>query len=172
MFEKAPRVREIAEKLIDDHHPHLRDAKDLIEYYIRDDGGVNWAGKCKKCSAFERFLTGKMFHIFVIAPAFEGWPMEKLRALIDHELCHIQRKTGIVVIDPTTGEITRKEWASKDDPENWLIREHDVEEFSDVIYRHGLWDTGIEKFAEAVRDAEYQMTLFDVQHEKELREAK
>jgi hypothetical protein len=43
-YEKSPRIRDIAERLIDDHHPHLKDAKELIEYYYnRDDSGVDWA---------------------------------------------------------------------------------------------------------------------------------
>ncbi|KRT95447.1 putative metallopeptidase [Bacillus glycinifermentans] len=35
-------------------------------------------------------------------------------------------------------------------------REHDVKEFSEIIERHGLWDTGIETFAEAVRETDHQ----------------
>lgn len=170
-YEKSPRIRDIAEELIDDHHPHLKDAKELIEYFTRDDSGVDWLGKCKKCTSFERFLTGKTFHIFIIELAFKAWPTEKLKALIDHELCHIQRKTGMEVIEPATGKIIRKEWAKKDDPDNWYIREHDVEEFSDVIHRHGLWEHGIEKFAEAVREADYQMTIYDAEHDQEMRRA-
>ncbi|WP_164970356.1 putative metallopeptidase [Bacillus subtilis] len=49
------------------------------------------------------------------------------------------------------------------DPDSWGIREHDVEEFSEIIERHGLWDTGIETFAEAVREADHQMSISDVQ---------
>lgn len=168
MFEKSPRIREIAEQLISDHHPHLKDAEEQVEYYTRAAvGGVDWAGKCKKCSSFERFLTGKMFHIFIIESAFYDWPEDKLKALVDHELCHIRRKTGMELIDPNTGKVVKKEWAQKDDPDNWYIREHDVEEFSEVIHRHGLWDLGIEKFAEAVREADYQMTIYDAQREQE-----
>jgi len=161
-YDISPRIREIAEELINDHHPHLKDAKELIEYYVRDDGGVDWAGKCKKCSSFERFLPGMTFHIFIIEPAFENWPQDKLKALIDHELCHVQRKTGMIITDPNTMQIVKREWADKKDPDNWYIRDHDVEEFSDVISRHGLWDQGIEKFAKAVREASYQMTLSDL----------
>ncbi|MGC7872594.1 putative metallopeptidase [Desulfosporosinus sp. SYSU MS00001] len=170
-YEKSPRIRDIVERLIDEHHPHLRDAKELIEYYTRDDSGVDWAGKCKKCSSFERFLTGMMFHVFIIDATLENWSMDRLEALVDHELCHIQRKTGMEVINPETGKVIRKEWAKKSDPDSWYIREHDVEEFSDVIHRHGLWDYGIEKFAEAVRKADYQMTIYDAEREQEMKMA-
>lgn len=111
------------------------------------------------------------FHIFIIEPAFKHWSMEKLKALVDHELCHIQRDTGMEVIDPVSGRILRREWANKDNPDNWHIREHDVEEFSDVIHRHGLWEHGIEKFAEAVRDADYQMSIYDAERELEMKKA-
>jgi|GEM_PF-7125380 hypothetical protein len=30
-YEKSPRIRDIAEKLIDKHHPHLKDAKGVVE---------------------------------------------------------------------------------------------------------------------------------------------
>lgn len=167
MFEKAPRIRDIAERLIDDHHPHLRDAKELVGYYTRADGGVSWAGKCKKCTSFERFMTGETFHIFIIDLIFEQWPLDKLYALIDHELCHITRKQHPPSIHPITFKQIPGEWMKKSDPDNWGIREHDVEEFSDVIHRHGLWETGIEKFAEAVREVPYQMTLADAAREEE-----
>ncbi|WP_420469261.1 putative metallopeptidase [Bacillus licheniformis] len=42
------------------------------------------------------------------------------------------------------------------------MREHDVEEFSEIIERHGLWEKGIESFAAAVREADYQMNIDDV----------
>lgn len=162
MFEIAPRVQDIAEQLIDDHHEHLQDAKHVIGFYLRKDGGVKWAGKCKKCTSFERDTTGKMFFIFIIDVIFERWPMEKLRALIDHELYHIERKRGPSMIHPITLKHIPGEWLKADNPDSWAIVEHDVEEFSDVIRRHGLWETGIERFAEAVRTAPYQMSLGDI----------
>ncbi|WP_407310975.1 hypothetical protein [Desulfosporosinus sp. SB140] len=48
-YEKSPRIRDIAEQLINDHHPHLKDAKELVEYYTRDDGG--WIGPVNVKSA-------------------------------------------------------------------------------------------------------------------------
>jgi Putative phage metallopeptidase len=82
----------------------------------------------------------------------------------NHELCHFTRKS-FTDIDPKTGQWIEK-YAPADKADSWSIREHDVEEFSDVIKRHGLWDTGIEKFAVAVREADYQMTLDDIEREE------
>jgi Putative phage metallopeptidase len=162
-FEEANEVKEIAEELIDKYHPHLKDAKELIGYYFRD-GASDWAGKAKKCTAFERFVTGKMLLIFINSDAWKAMKHDQRVALVDHELCHFSRKS-IQDVDPKTGK-----WIEIYDPadkaESWSIREHDVEEFSDIIKRHGLWDTGIEKFAAAVREADYQMSLEDVEREE------
>lgn len=167
MFKESPRIREIAEKIISKYHPHLQDAIDVIGFYVRSDGGVDWAGKAKKCTSFERDVTGRILFVFILHSAFENWPPEKLEALIDHELCHIRRKTGTIITDPNTMKVIKREWAKKDDPDNWYIQDHDVEEFSDVIRRHGLWDQGVERFAEAVREVEYQMTIFDAAAEEQ-----
>jgi hypothetical protein len=162
-FEEANEVKEIAEELIDKYHPHLKDAKELIGYYFRD-GASDWAGKAKKCTAFERFVTGKMLFVFINSDAWKAMKHDQRVALVDHELCHFSRKS-IQDVDPKTGK-----WINIYDPEDkaesWSIREHDVEEFSDIIKRHGLWDTGIEKFAAAVREADYQMSLEDVEREE------
>jgi predicted SprT family Zn-dependent metalloprotease len=162
-FKEATEVKEIAEKLIDKYHPHLQDAKDVIGYYFRE-GSSDWAGKAKKCTAFERYVTGNMLFVFINAEAWERMSYEQRLALVDHELCHFSRKSTKEV-DPKTNEwVTIYE--NKNDPDSWSIREHDVEEFSDVIKRHGLWDTGIEKFAAAVREADYQMSLDDIEREE------
>lgn len=162
-FKEATEVKEIAEDIIDKYHPHLQDAKDVIGYYFRE-GSSAWAGKAKKCTAFERFVTGKMLFVFINSDAWNAMKHDQRVALVDHELCHFSRKS-IQDVDPKTGK-----WIEIYDPadkaESWSIREHDVEEFSDIIKRHGLWDTGIEKFAAAVREADYQMSLEDVEREE------
>lgn len=160
-FEEAPEVKELAERIIDEYHPHLVDAKDLIGYYYRKGTpAVDWAGKAKKCTAFERHATGYLLFVFIDADAWQYYKDEQRVALVDHELCHFSR-SFTVTIDPKTLK-EEKSWDPADEPESWSIRDHDVEEFSDIVKRHGLWETGIERFAEAVRDAEYQMTISDV----------
>lgn len=163
MFELAPRVREIAERLIDAHHPHLQDAKELIGYYIKDDNAA-WYGKCHKCTGFERFITNRTIHILILKDAFLQWSTEKLEALVDHELCHIGRlRESDEWYDSHTGQMMPPIYKPKNEATSWFIQSHNVEEFSDIIDRHGLWDEGIEKFAESVRDTDYQMTLNDFQ---------
>lgn len=87
VFEEAPEVKEMASKIIDKHHPHLQDCKDLIGFYFRD-GGVDWAGKAKKCTAFERHVTGHMLFVFINKEAWKVFHDDKRKALVDHELCH------------------------------------------------------------------------------------
>jgi hypothetical protein len=161
-FEESAEVRKVAERLIDEHHPHLQDAKNLIGYYIRY-GTSDWAGKAKKCTAFERHVTGKYMFVFINDDAWRSLHEPQQKALVDHELCHFTR-TRTEIIDPET-KMWKSDWAEADDPANWSIREHDVEEFSDVIRRHGLWERGIEQFAAAVRQTDYQMTFDDVMNQ-------
>jgi hypothetical protein len=162
-FEEAPEVKEIAEQLIDRHHPHLQDAKDVIGYRFRC-GQSDWAGKAKKLTAFERFETGYMLMVFINKEAWTVLSEPQQVALVDHELCHFSRKSERVY-EKDTDEWVDK-WLPKEDPSNWVMREHDVEEFSDVIKRHGLWETGIEKFASVVRNADHQMDLDDLEREQ------
>ncbi|WDL97828.1 putative metallopeptidase [Alicyclobacillus sp. ALC3] len=157
-FEEAPTVRAVAAMLIDDHHPHLTDAKDLIGFYFRY-GTSDWAGKAKKCTAFERHMTGKQLFVFVNAEAWEALKHDQRLALVDHELCHFSRKSERHYDDEQQGWVDA--WTAADDSDSWGIRDHDVEEFSDVIKRHGLWEQGIEQFAQAVRNASYQADLFE-----------
>ncbi|MDI5791477.1 putative metallopeptidase [Bacillus licheniformis] len=44
-FEESQEVRQLAESLIDKHHPHLKD-EETHWFYIRE-GNNKWAGKAK-----------------------------------------------------------------------------------------------------------------------------
>jgi hypothetical protein len=124
-FKRAPEVEEIAVDLINKFHPHLKDAIDKLDFYYRYGGGVDWAGKCKKCTSFERHLTNKIFFIFINDEVWANMSHDQRKALVDHELCHIIRKKEDVI---DKGELVWR-WANKEDPDSWYIREHDVEEF-------------------------------------------
>ena len=158
-FEESKEVRQLAESIIDEHHPHLKDAKQQIGFYLRE-GNSKWAGKAKKCTAFERHMTDYMLFVFINKEAWKTTTEEQRAALVDHELCHFTRTKWE---DPNDPRKWITVYGAAHDPDSWGIREHDVEEFSEIIERHGLWDTGIETFAEAVREADHQMTISDVQ---------
>ena len=132
------------DKLIDQHHPHLKDAKIALAWMYgkkEDTDGRLVLGRAKKGSDLDRELNE---FDFVIMLNHEAWNMgsfteEQQLALLDHELCHCQ-----VSID-TSGEL-------KKDEKGRIVyrsRKHDVEEFSEIVARHGMWKRDLEQFAQS-----------------------
>ncbi len=107
----------------------------------------------------------------------------KAIALIDHELMHCAAKIAGEYIDPdvlhsfreglgdrhieTCPEIVndkdhvlvRYEFCNTEGKPEFKIRKHDIEEFNDIIARHGAWDAKIEKMVDVM--IEHQPTLFN-----------
>ena len=162
-FEQSSEVKKIAEQIIDEVRPELSDSKGLIGYYFRE-GSMNCAAKVKKASAFERFVTGYFFLLFVDRDQWGKFLPDGKLALIDHELMHIKRKPE----ERMEGEEVIKGWADSADPASWEIRGHDVEDFADILARHGLWNDSAELYVGAYKDD--QMTLADILREKEKEE--
>jgi hypothetical protein len=120
-------------------HARLSNAK--IAYLFRQaivKGGKEKGGVASRASSKVAYLTG---FDFVIEFSHDIWlkltPEQRL-ALVDHELAHCER-------DPETGA--------------WTMRDHDVEEFSDVVNRWGLWTLPLRGFGRALETA--QIDLFD-----------
>jgi predicted metallopeptidase len=120
----AHEVEEIAKDLIATKHERLAAA--TIAYVFRSPPAKSHGrlvlGKARKVSGLAAWLaeispTGSPF--FVLEVAIEPWDQASTRrryALVDHELCHMV-----------------------DEGEGLAIRGHDVEEFIEVIERHGIW---------------------------------
>jgi hypothetical protein len=138
----APEVERIAEKLIEQHHRHLLDVP--IRYLWRDKAasskGKVVLGKARKVTGLPAHLVHlalkdeppEEVEFFVLEIAADMWQTltEAQRvALVDHELCHL----GTAGAD-----------------ERLIVRGHDLEEFSAVVERHGLWRPAIETFHAAV----------------------
>jgi len=134
-------LREIREAF----HPDLAKARIALAWrkkLKRDSDGHLILGRCIKISDRER-----EFHDFdyVILLNREVWlddafTPEKKRALIDHELCHADAardKDGF----PKRDERDRSVWRT---------RKHDIEEFRDVVRRHGCYKADLEEFAKAL----------------------
>ncbi len=145
-FQNAPEVRRIANKLIGQHHRHLlglrleyvfisKTDKDGVQQPIESKGKQTW-GRAKKVSGLNAYLARERGDgdeefegddFFVIEISLYAWQRiseEQMLALVDHELCHC-------ALNPDSGT-----------PE---IRPHDVEEFSEIVKRHGLWRADVEQ---------------------------
>lgn len=136
-YTHAHEVKRIAEELIDKHHDHLDGVK--IEYVFLSqppkDKGKELLGRAKKKSGLDAYLYATAAEskndpkdFFVIEISQPGWDIldqKQKRALVDHELCHL--------------------WVNEEGKLTMLP--HDVEEFSQVIKRHGLYLADIEHFA-------------------------
>lgn len=139
----------IMEELIDKHHAHLTDVKIAIAWRFgwgANADGLMTMGRTKKCGDLDRELAA---YDFVILLNHEAWNRGGLNtahqtALIDHELCHAE-----VTMD-TNGEPKR-------DEEGRLvcrIRRHDIEEFRDVVARHGCYTSDLDDFVrKSIADA-------------------
>jgi len=133
----------IMRELIATHHQHLAEAKIALAWrfgWHEDKDGHIVLGKCQKCNDANASLHGFDFIIMLNHAAWNAaeFVEEQMRALIDHELCHAAvtiDDTG----DPKVDEAGRTVWR---------IRKHDVEEFNEVVHRHGTWKDDLVRFAE------------------------
>lgn len=161
-FTPAPEVAAIATRLIPQHHLHLLACGVRVTYLFRDDSpkraGKQVLGECKKISNLNAFLAraddgeteddlaageaGEPFFVITIArPYWEVMSPSQREALVDHELCHAL--------------------AEEDDEGNTKLslRAHDVEEFGEIVQRHGLWQRDVERFAATCVRAQLALPL-------------
>lgn len=128
----SPAVLEMAERLINKSHHHLRGAR--MGFMFRDSAGSSQGkmvlGKAMKISgSLEPYIELD----FLIWLSEQDWhPMDQARreALLDHELCH----------------------CGGDGDEGYKIRPHDVEEFIEIIKRHGAWTIPLAKIRDELQE--------------------
>lgn len=127
-----------ARLLILAHHPHLREAK--IRWLF-----VDKRVKCvpKLLNPLERYLESGRSRLaaagaeFLVLLSLDDWNVlddGARAATVDHRLTHMAR-----IRDPETDETA------------WAIRLHEVEEFVDVVRRHGLYRPELREMVAAAR---------------------
>lgn len=136
-FAPAPEVEFEARVLIEVYHERLAQAR--IKYLFRTESwtskGRTVYGKASKASERDRAIHGYDFIIVINRGVWRDMTPDQRKALVDHELSHcILTENG-----------------------SWGIADHDVQEFKQVIDRHGLWAPDLKGFAEAVRQHQIQM---------------
>ena len=138
-YRYAPDVEQIARELIRESHRHLTnvDIKFVFTDKIMKRAGQEVWGTTRKVGSFAAFLAGQdedeenanFFVITISEPVWSYLDPKKRRALVDHELCHC--------------------WVDLDSEEPKLVLlGHDLEEFVQVVQRHGLWRDSVQKFVE------------------------
>ena len=133
----AEAVQKLAEgEVIPKWHKTLREA--AIAYLFKDGGmkhrGRTILAKIKKASPLEQHLTGFDLILIVNQEAWDKATERAKLALIDHELCHV---VGL-----------RNDAGDRD----YRMRGHDLEEFEEILTRHGAWCDDIARFLKAQPD--------------------
>ena len=129
-----PEVINEAERIRTAQHPDLEEAEIAYIFIPKGpkSGGRVRLGKAQKESATHQVLSEMDFVIYLSKDMWDTLRPEQRTALLDHELCHCAPK-----FDAKTGERI-----------GWRTRAHDVEEFAQIIERHGLWKVELREFAE------------------------
>ena len=91
--------------------------------------------KAQKVPVIWRHLTGHDLVIVISGPAWGKATDAQKLALLDHECCHIVREED------------------DDGVASYVLVGHDIEEFNDVVRRHGKWLADIDLFVEAVQQS-------------------
>lgn len=142
----------LLDELVDAHHEEdlgrtgARIALAWCTTWKPDVDGRVTLGQCKKASDLDRELAAFDFVVLLSKDFWEDRRTSAVarRALLDHELMH-----ATLAYDED-GEPKRDER----DRYVYRMRKHDLEEFSDIVARHGLYKRDLEDFASAIRRVE------------------
>ena len=139
-YTHADEVKRLAVgEVIPNWHPHLQGVP--IAWVLADEipvsKGKTILAKTKGLNALDQFLTGNYLAVIVNEAAWVRLDHAQRLALLDHELCH-------VIGDTDTG---------------FAMRHHDVEEFNDVIERHGAWSRDVQEFLGTARKAQIELPM-------------
>lgn len=149
-YSPAPEVEKIAQDLIDKHHKHLTDCSARIRYVFVDKApkskGKEVWGTCRKVTGLTAHLEGgspdddPFFVVTISEDVWEVLPHDKKIALVDHELCHAWAEVN---------QSQNNDGEDNPNPIKLGILPHDLEEFSCIVRRHGLWREDVKSFVEA-----------------------
>ena len=145
----------LLKELVYEHHSEVKDARFALAWnraWKPDTDGRVILGKCKKASDLDRELAAFDFVIILRKDFWEDPSVTDAQraALMDHELCHASvrcdKNSGEPMVDERNRLIYR-------------IRKHDIEEFADIVERHGTYKRDLELFAQALRRGPQQGVL-------------
>ena len=124
-------VLDLAKDIIEKHHEELLEAR--IGFIFRETS-LRVSGKWRAAAISRIPAKEKSAGLeldYLVWLSLEEWDQmstKQRRALVDHELCHAVVKQG-----------------------KWSLRGHDIEEFTAIIDRYGLYSGALEQVATAVQ---------------------
>lgn len=145
-------VVRLCEQIVEAHHPDLQHARIGLLFRSgtwKSKGRTRW-GQAQKASGKIRALAGDIDFLVTLNEDvwFDELDNAQRRALLDHELCHCA--FDVVELKAST-------------------RGHDVEEFAEIIRRHGVWDSSLRKAERAFEDARQMRLELDEDGQEERR---
>jgi hypothetical protein len=141
--EAASDLYDLMEELRGEYHDDLEGASIALAWrhgWKADPDGRVILGQMKKAADLDRQLHD---FDFILLLNFEVWSHVEFseaqkRALLDHELCH-----GARALDAD-----REPRYTPDGRAVYRIRKHTIEEFHEIVERHGQWKGDIQTFVE------------------------
>lgn len=124
-YQEDKKIDAVASKLIQEFKFPV---EPMIKYLKLVSEKSNYLGKCSLATGKWKYLIDKEFVIEVWGKWWEQASDKQKEALLFHELSHIGFK------DSDDGDV------------KWNIKDHDVEEFNEVVKRYGDWNGGITAF--------------------------
>lgn len=144
----AVEAYELLDELLTHFHAPLEGARIEIAWLRNvkaDADGRLRLGKPIKSADLPRQLHGVDWIVALNRQAMGMFNSAQRRALIDHELCHVDlarnAKTGETRTDALGRTVMR-------------VRKHDIEEFREVVRRHGLYTDDLKQFYENIVESE------------------
>ena len=127
---KPPRLLvRMVDKVRRKYYSEFKKAKIVI---LVRTGKWRYAGTLARVSKQHRALGIDGDYLLTINhDAWEQFSMKQKRALVDHELHHMAKRKA------------------KDGSTRWLLRQHDVEEFTEIVKRYGAWTSSLSRFRKA-----------------------
>ncbi|NGP62683.1 hypothetical protein FLT15_31735 [Paenibacillus thiaminolyticus] len=147
-FQDSPDVEQLVKKLIEKNKEfkHLQGAKIIgrFRFGTWNSKGKVTLGQAKVLTPFERHEIDAELAVIVNGEVWEHLDNKQREALVYHELCHFE-------------EMTDANGSPKMDDNKrpmFKIAGHDLEEFSSVVRKYGLWMPDTRKFVQAAKEGE------------------
>jgi hypothetical protein len=151
LYGHAENFEEIANSLIPPYHPELATAR--IQYIVVDKGGMKGGrpvlGKVRKISGALEYLLEIDFLVEIAGDSWNELSGDQRQALADH------------LLERCYGEEDDESGAMK-----WSVREPDVQEFTSILRRRGVWTAELTDFVSVAKTIDLDAILDEVTQEQ------